>query len=425
MDTILQLDPTKVKATSNVRFGLKRYRLDRLKEDIAEAGGVETPVQVYANTGEDATKFPYILWKGFYRTQSVLELNKAGAGMTLPAMVVEAPDEVTRIRRQVAENQERENMSAMDMAFAMKQLTDQKVDKIEIRKIFAVPGGKKGMKVQPASNSYVNMHLGFLEFPKSIQNLLHDGKLGVGAAHDLRTKHSKDKWDEIIAKILEARDKEIDREEAADQKLLKEEKGAIEKAQAAEVKGKEAAEAAATVEKGTNTMDELKEAAANAFKAKNEPGLNPEQRKEADKKFRESEEALKQARQAVEKAKKEADKAKEVADKAVKSAENAKAKIEQARKDKAAKKEADAKAGKAGGKGIGKDDVNKAAKEAGSEGAANVKLNGAQMREIVHNLTLAGTDPEKLRQVALVLEQCFLGVITEKQNYNALKKLLK
>lgn len=425
MNDILQLDPTKVKATTNVRFALKPYRLDRLADDISEAGGVETPVQVYSNTGEDSDKFPHILWKGFYRHGAVSKLNKTGAGLTLPAILVEAPDEVTRISRQIAENHERENMSPMDIASAIRQLTDAKVSKIDIRNKFAVAGGKKGMKVQPASNSYVNMHLGFLEFPRAIQTLIHDGKLGVGAANDLRTKHAKADWDGIIAKALEAREKAIDKDDAAEKKLLAEEKGAIEKQQAAEAKEKEAAEVSATVEKSTNSMDELKESAATAFKAKNEPGLNPEQRKEADKKFRAAEEALKAARQVVEKAKREEEKAKEQAAKASKSAADAKAKIDQARADKvAAKQSGKAEGDKAPtGKGIGQADINKAGKEVGSSGSTAVKLNGAQMREIIHNWTLPG-QPEKIIEMAKAIEECFLGITTDKQAFNKIKKLI-
>jgi hypothetical protein len=73
----------------------------------------------------------------------------------------------------------------MDKAFAMKRMRDAGIPMIDIRTAFATVGGRKGQKIQEASNAHVNMIMSFLDFPKAIQNKIHDGIIPIWAAHQL------------------------------------------------------------------------------------------------------------------------------------------------------------------------------------------------------------------------------------------------
>lgn len=77
------------------------------------------------------------------------------------------------------------NRSPIDEALEIRRLIQQGVSKMEIRKMFARPGGRKGFKSMPVSNSFINMRLSFLDLPKAIQEKIHDGRLGVAAAYEL------------------------------------------------------------------------------------------------------------------------------------------------------------------------------------------------------------------------------------------------
>ena len=261
-----QLDPSVILADSNSRFGLKPLRVESLKLSILQEGGVMTPVEVEP-LEKPVDGHLYRLTAGFYRHAAVTELNeKDSAGLTLPAIVKPLGDETVRLKRQLAENMERENQSPMDKAVAIKRLVDAGVPRIEIRKIFSTPGGRKGLVVQIASNSFINMTLSFLDLPKAIQEKIHDGRVGVAAAYEL-TKVNPEKRAAVLERAEADRIKAIEAEEKDEQKFLDSEK----KAQEAREKEAKAAEdlkaAQAAIESAKKDSEELLKVAAEKYQA--------------------------------------------------------------------------------------------------------------------------------------------------------------
>lgn len=418
MSEVTMLNPARIKSDDNVRFSLKPHRIERLKDEILRDGQVNDAIEVTPIEGEKA--YDYLLTVGHYRLAAVILANKEGAGLEIPGRVVEHADAASRIRRQISENRERENMSPMDEAIAIQKLTEQGVPKPEIRRIMGGMVGKSGTKTKfkEASNSFINIRMNFLDLPKKVQELLHDGRLGTNAAMDL-LKHDKAKHEEIIAKAIAANDAEIARDEAAEVKLLNEEKGLTEKSQAAEVKAKEAETVAATVAEATKTVEAKVEATTAAFKAMNTAGLKPEERKAADKAFKSVEAELKQARATLEDLKKKEVKAQDGATKAQAAAATAKAKIEDARRVKAQKK---ADKGGKDPKKIGQKDIKKAADAAGSTAKTSaVKLNAGDIREFLHTFCLPGT-PMVVAKCFKVVEEVCNGNLTSGQGVKAVIK---
>lgn len=253
---ILHVPPSAILVDDNHRFGLKPSRLETLKESILNHGGVHTPLTV-SELDEPQGDAIYRLDAGHYRHQAVTELNTdQGAGLLLPVIVEPAREALDRLKRQLSENLDRENMSAMDRAKAIKQMFDLGASKNEVRKTFAVPGGRKGTAVQPASNSSINMYLSFLSLPKPIQNKIHEGLITVGGAYEL-TKKPKEQHEAILAEIESDRLKAIEAEAAEEEKYL-----------AAEKKIAEAREKQATLVKEIETLTQTKEDATVAAQLK-------------------------------------------------------------------------------------------------------------------------------------------------------------
>lgn len=216
-EQILQLDPSKVVAEGNIRYGLKAYRVADLAESIANLGGVQVPVLVQANG-----KGSYKLVDGFYRHAAVEKLNKDGAGLKLPAVLVTVADETERVKRQISANMDRENMSPIDIAVAAHKLLDAGVPRPEVLKVFRRPGGRKGLAMQDASPAWLRMMLSFLNFPKKVQNMIHEGTLPVSAAYQL-SRLPEAEWERVLERAEKDRQAEIDREERENDKLTKEE----------------------------------------------------------------------------------------------------------------------------------------------------------------------------------------------------------
>ena len=220
LGVLLHLKPEQIVADSNIRFGLKQSRIDSLAADIAEKGGVIVPVEV-----EPIKNGTYSLTSGNYRHAAVTRLNRDGAGLTIPAIIVQSAG-IERLRRQLSENTERENMSPMDEAVAITQLLGEGLTRMEIREIFTRPGLK-----EPATNSFLNMRMSFLNFPKKIQNMIHSGELGVKAAYFL-TREPEDKWEPILARAV----KETAEETAFEGKIEAEYLASVKKEEEAKVK---------------------------------------------------------------------------------------------------------------------------------------------------------------------------------------------
>lgn len=405
-----QLDPGVILADENSRFGLKRLRIDSLMQSILEQGGVMQPIEVEPIEGAKNGDPQYRLTAGFYRHAAVTELNdKQAAGLSLPAIVKPLGDATMRLKRQLAENMERENQSPMDKAIAIKKLEDAGVTRIEIRKIFSTPGGRKGLTLQPASNSFVNMTLSFLDLPKAIQEKIHDGRVGVAAAYEL-TKVSPEKRAVVLERAEADRIKEIEREEADEEKYLT----SIKKAEEAKKKAEESAEALkkaeADIETAKGEAEELLKSAAEKYKtAKSAKG---DEKAKAEEAFKAAESFAKAAEKKVESLTGTITKLSTASEKATKLAAEKLESLANARK--AAKANA-ANKGKAA---VGAGDVKKAAT---SEGASTqyVSLNATEMRRIVKDLCAPGAFP-KVRAIAAAFQECFSGVTTDRQLYTQL-----
>lgn len=409
---ILQLDPNIILADDNTRYNLKESRISTLADSIVAQGGVIEPVEVEPLPDGSNNGFQYRLTLGFYRHAAVKHLNTTqAAGLTLPAIVHINESPMDRLKRQMAENIERENQSPMDIAVGVKRLMDAGTPRIDIRTMFSRPTGtKKGGKVQPASNSFINMMLSFLELPKAAQEKIHTGVVGVKAAYQL-TKVPKEKQAEILDKAEAERKKELEQEEKEEERFLTGEKKAAEKREALETAQKELAAtetkntaAAEALEKQTTLVTDLFKVSKGKFDI-------PKDKKAADTAFREAE----KVRLALE------TKATEV-QKEYEKAQVAYSKLTE--EHKAAKKEAAAQAPKAS-KGISQDEVKKAAKESGVVGPDAVPLTAKEMRDVISAIGLPGGDREdtKLKQLSDLFKDCFAGVTTPETLIKGIRKL--
>lgn len=412
---LLQLDPALILADDNTRFNLKESRIQSLAESIIAQGGVMEPVEVEplaeANNG-----FTYRLTTGFYRHAAAKYLNATqAAGLLVPAMVHVNPTPVDRLKRQLVENMERENQSPMDQAIAIKKLLDAGVSKMDVRMIFSRPGGRKGNKVQPASNSFVNMTQSFLDLPKGIQEKIHSGAVGVAAAYEL-TKVDPEKRTAVLERAESERQRALEREEKDEEKLLAEEK---KHAEATEKKAKiqEAlSKTEAANKEAQDKLHKLTEQATEAFKASRAKFDTPKAKKEAESVFKTAEQARKVA---------EADAA-QTQEEYERQFKNF-TKLETAASDRA-KQLKEARAAKATGAAkpsekVGSGDVKKAAAATGAS-IGNVPLNASEMRKVITELCLPGSH-EGVRQIGEHFRSCFSGITTDKQLYKALEALFK
>jgi len=355
----------------------------------------------------------YRLTTGFYRLAAVASLNLTGAGLTVPAIIRPIPTPQERLRRQLAENMERENQSPMDQAIAIQSLLSSGLTKMEVREIFARPGGRKGNKIQPASNSFINMTLSFLELPKTIQEKIHDGRVGVAAAYEL-TKVPADKRQLVLEKAEEERQKALEREEKDEEKLLAQEKKqeAEKTARVAALKGVTDAEALVTAAKAK--LDEKTRAAGLAYDHSKSKLPDAKAKKEAVAGFKKAE----QDRQLAE------------ADLIAVTTEHEELRLkfekrealiaEKAAKLKAARSEAPAAA--KGKDAVGSSDVKKAAASTGVS-ASYVPLNASEMRKVISELALPGGNA-KVVAIGTALVRCFSGESTDKELYRELSKIV-
>jgi len=410
---LVRLDPAVILADSNTRYGLKQSRVDSLAKSILERGEVLEPVEVEMLSEASANGHQYRLTTGFYRLAAVVALNTTGAGLTVPAIVRPIPTPQERLRRQLAENMERENQSPMDQAIAIQSLLESGLTKMEVREIFSRPGGRKGNKVQPASNSFINMTLSFLELPKGIQEKIHDGRVGVAAAYEL-TKVPPDKQKLVLERAEEERQKALEREEKDEEKLLAQEKRQAEEAnqRAAALKGVTDAEAIVNASKAALAVKtKAAEVAYDLSKAKHQ---DAKAKKEAISAFKKAE----QERQLG-----EADLlavTKEWEDLRGKFEKREALIAEKMAKLRAARAQAPAGAAAAKNEAVGSGDVKKAAAATGVS-TNYVPLNASEMRKVVSELSLPGGNP-KVVAIGQALVRCFAGETTDKELYKELVK---
>lgn len=402
IDRVLQLDPSKIMAQDNLRFGILQADVDALKSSIEEAGGVQVPVEVVV-LDPAVNGFTHSLTTGFRRHQAVLELNKEkGVGLTLPAIVRPLDNELDRVNHQLIENIARKSMTPMDTAIALKKLMDLGRTRLQIREQFARPAGKNG-QMEPASNAWLNMTLSFLDLPKAIQAKIHDGSVGVKAAYEL-TKVSPEKQADVLAKAEQAVIDEREREAKEEAKYLKAEADLAAQTKQMEETATKMDEAQAEVELATKKFDEtVKEAGALYDKLQKAP---KDGKKAAAEAHKAKETDVKAAEKALETARKALAKLTDENKKATDKAAEHRARLEAARAQGAKGREG--KAGKVKA-GVTDKDVKKAAAAAGEGG--RVPLNAAEMRKTIADLSLPGTYP-KVALIGQAIKECFDSVTT-------------
>lgn len=412
---LIQVNPETVLADQNSRFKLKPYRVDRLAESILADGGVNTPCEATNLTAEEKAEYPgkqYRLTVGYYRHSAVSKLNKEqSAGLNLPIIIHDSTTPLNRLKRQLSENMERENQSPMDMAVAIEQMFEAGATRMDIRKAFARPNGRKGFTMQPASNAWINIIRSFQAFPAKIKDLIHEGKLGVKAAYGLSRK-PKDKWSEILEQVEAARLAEIDQDDKEEQKYLDEERKASEA-------GEKETQAATEVETISSELVALEalvqekvQAELEAHKAvKLAPkGLAPKQKELLTEKFKGAEAESKSAAKVLEQKQKDLAKAKEKKEAMTKKAQDISdklAKARQAKRDEAAKKKKDAP--------VTDKDID------GAGGPQTVKLMAAELRKGIEELALPGHG-DKVQALGVILRDWANGVTTTKQLHVSLAK---
>jgi hypothetical protein len=409
--TVVNIDPTLILSDDNIRYGLKQSRLDSLKADIVNHGSIHTPGEVEPLVPPVNGK-TYRLTVGAYRLRAALELNEQEkAGLTFPAFVRASGTTLDRLKRQLSENLERESMSPLDTAVAIKKLLDAGVSKSDVRVIFARPGGKKGTEMMPASNAFVNMTLSFLDLPKPIQEKIHLGLVGVGAAYEL-TKVSPERREKVLADAEAARLKDEEKRQHEDDKLLADEK------RAADAKAKVDAEVMLL----NVTKDELR-IAEETLKAKAEESAkaftvvqllpknaSEEEKKRATEHMTALETDVKGARKLVGEKQTAVAKLENKVKGVTKVATSLKERLENARKAKAGK------AGKGKTGGPGAREVKQAAAAAG-EGNL-VKLDAAGMRDLI--TTMSKTSHSTTKKIGKWLLDAIDGGPTPKETIDAI-----
>lgn len=403
-EQIVYLDPLKVLADDNSRFSTRDTNVEGLMASILEHDGVMEPVEVepLAKDDKQAKKFTHRLTFGHGRHAALLRLNaEQSAGLELPAIVRESSDPASRIKRQVAENLNRAELSPMDRAVAIKRLMDNGVERGEVRRIFASTHGRKGNKVQDMSNAMLNILLNLLDLPKPIQQDIHEGVIGIEGAYMLG-KVSPDKRQAVIDQAKAARDAKVTAEEKDEAKLLK----GSSKVEEAEAKITTAAETILEAREGVATAEALVKERTLAVKVVMDAQVASKE--PSDKKSAEALKAVQADHEAAKKALKDAkaklEKAVTSEGKAKLAAEDAKKKFEEARTLPKKKKS------------IGKTDVKKAAKAIGVDPKGNVPLT---LKDIINTVNMlakgkSGADG-RTAFVAEAFRDCFNGGRTEKE----------
>lgn len=402
--TGLMIDPAIVMDSDNVRYKLKKTRIETLAASILEAGEVRQPVEVI-ELPEPIDGKQYQLITGGYRKAALEKCNAEGAGLLLPARVISSEEAQARLKRQISENVDREDMTPMDAAVAIDKLFKAGETRLEIRKAFTRNTGKKNVP-QPASNAWVNIVHSFLDFPAAIRTKIHEGTIGVKAAYELR-KQPADKWDTILEKVEANREAEIETENKDEQKFLDSEA----KSEAQKAKEKEAADAieAARVaaEAAAKLVQDARDAAKDAYVNKqNHATAETDVKLAAEKAFKEREKAAQEAEKAALEAKKALDKLNQKAEDAKKNAEDRAEKLRQAREAAATRQVTPSEVVRAG---------NQVADTNGK-----VALKAPDMRKAIKDMQLPGS-PAKVVAISLLIMACFDSDITDKEMFTALQ----
>jgi membrane protein involved in colicin uptake len=254
------------------------------------------------------------------------------------------------------------------------------------------------------------MTLSFLDLPKSVQEKIHDGRVGVAAAYEL-TKVPADKRTAVLERAEEERQKALEREEKDEEKLLAQEKKQADEKVARDAALKEVTDAEAKVNASKATLETKTKAAGIAYDLSKAKHPDAAAKKAAVSGFKKAE----QERQVAE--------ADLIA--VTKDHEALRLKFEK-RETLIAEKAAKLKAARAQSptgnakpaEAVGSGDVKKAAVKEGVS-TTYVPLNASEMRKTVSELSLPGGNP-KVVEIGKALVRCFGGETTDKELYREL-----
>ncbi len=404
----------KILFDKNIRFGLKKGRVESLAEAIINDGGVMQAIEVYPLNDEEVSEnegkeFRAVF--GHYRGAAVTLANSQGHSFEMPCVIVERAEPLTVFKRQLSENLDREDLSPIDKAVAMKEAFEtHKMSRMEVRNLFPTYRSKKGNKVEPASNSHVNMTLSFLTLSKKIQTLIHEGDIGPADAYWL-TKQPEEKREAAVETAIANRQKYLATEEADENKFLEEEK----KREEADAKAKEAGVALETAEKEVETaISDAKAKADTALKLYQEKmTAKADDKKKAEEAHKAAEKEAADAQKALVKKQADLAKKKEKADKDKADAQERAKKLQDAR----------ANAQKAGGSKKSTEPLKvKASAATEVKNAPNedgIPITHTAIKKVISDLCLSGPCP-KVQAIGKALNECFNGRIKDNELFRRL-----
>lgn len=391
------VDPRLLAPGNNYRFSLKPSRVESLAANIVAMGEVHTPLEVTRLNQMEGGKM-FRVQDGAYRLAAVTMLSGRGVTIKVPIRIVPETGELEALDRQRSHNTERENESPIDKAIAIKKYVDGGVPRDQILEKFPSPDGRNAGVIKPLSPSMMTILLSFLEFPQDIQEKIHNGELGVGAAYKL-SKYPSTEWAAILADIEAARIKEVEMFEKLDEKLL-------ETTKRIETKEQELTKAQTDALEATSKLESLRTQAQVAVDKTAEVRrrlvvATGEEKDKAKADEAAAEAAAKAAAELYKQAKTDADRKDTAAKKLVEAVQAAKAKIGAAQ------------AIGAPAKPIAASEVDRSGSRVSAGTGARPALTAVQMREAVKTMSLPNGKHEMVRKVGKALEMCFSGGFAE------------
>lgn len=400
--TLVYLDPAKILLGDNARFSpeVSQEDAESMRASILNVGRIMEPVGVTV-LEKPIKGFTHQLRYGFRRVAGATLANRDGAGILVPALVLEETDPLSSLREQVEENVARKSLSLMDTAVSIKRMLDAGMAKTEVCATFQ------------RSNAWVNMLLGLLDLPKTVQQRIHTGNIGIASAYKL-CKAPADKR----AAILESADRdnaklrEIEEKEEAEFAKLEEKiagtdqelqkvatdydvvKAEIDLAQQALVAKEQALHDAHDKLEAAKTTKKDAEDGKAKEKAQRAVAKASQLVKEADAEFREAQKALDREQKRLLKIEE--------------TKESKKSLAEELRRKLAEKREAPPEKVKRAK--VSPASVDKAAKEQGVE--VKVKLSGPEMRKAIEDLSMVASYPT-VAAIGQIIKDCFDGTIVE------------
>lgn len=392
-------DPAMITVAGNTRLKLKPTRVAQLAANIRELGRVLEPIGV-----EELASGGFELIYGRYRHAAVEMLNKDGYEIQLPALVYANLQPQDKLKMQVSENVERESLSLVDKALAMKALLDSGLSKVEVRNIFASGGRLKGTNIQPMSNIYLNSHLAILTLSKSLQDKIDDGVLGMGAIMKVLAAEPSVR-DAIVKQAEVTRQAELEKEESAEDKFIAAENKRMEKEEKEAAAAQALIDAKAAISAHIAKGKEL-EKAVRDVNAKHSLKFNKE---EADAWRAEMKEAMD---------------AKIANEKDYKKASNVYAKLKEKAATKAEKPETATKADKPAKTSIGPAAIEQATKEV-MGGPSFTKLKVSELESELKDMRKIGADSPAFLKIVDAFAKLVSGELTTKEVASDIAEVLQ